>query len=356
MKLFPHLLLSLVFFTSCNGQSKKNIREGKLATANEQTKLPKAHNSFTAASVDCGFQDNEGNIWFGTNGEGLFRYNGKIFTHFNRKDGLDNDIVYSILEDNAGNIWVGTQTGLNCYNGKTFTNIPISLNDSRFFLPNNPNSNNPPLKNGVWTMMKDRKGILWFGTDAGVYCYNGKYFTRFLDNLGVVNKDSLQLKAIFSILEDRTGAIWFGACVAEGISRFDGKSLINIVPQKEVGRVNQILEDKNGNLWFTTTLSYVCRYDGKTFAKNVFKEKDGQIDLILEDKSGNIWFDTQEGLGHYDGKTLKILTKKDGLPDERIFPVLEDKLGNIWFSAEGMGLYRWDGKTYTAFSDKGSTR
>ncbi len=349
MKQLFQLLLALMLFTSCSGQTKNNTPGNRSAT--KTSMLPKAHNAFTTASVGCGMQDKEDNIWFGTNGEGLFYYDGKTFTNFTQKDGLDNNIVYSILGDSAGNIWVGTQTGLNRYNGKNFTNIPITLTTAPSPFLDHINSNNPPLQNGVWAIMRDKKGMIWFGTDAGLYCYNGRYFTRFLDDAGISNKDSQQLKAVFTILEDRSGNMWFGTCATEGISRYDGRSLTKVATEKEVGRVNRIVEDNNGALWFATTRSYLCRCDGKTFVKNVFNKKDGDKDLILKDKFGHIWFDTREGLGCYDGKNLKILTEKDGLPDRKTYPVLEDKQSNIWFAADGMRLYKWNGKTFTKFSE-----
>ncbi len=201
-------------------------------------------------------------------------------------------------------------------------------------------------------MMQDKSGTIWFGTDAGVFCYNGTHFTRFIDNANVINKDSLQLKAIFSILEDKANNIWFAACMNEGVSRFDGTNLTNIVPYDTIRRTDRILEDRNGNLWFSAVFRGLCRYDGKTFTKNVFNEKAGFGPTnAIEDNQGNIWFNTQAGLGSYDSKTLKILTEKDGLPDKSIRPILKDKLGNLWFAKTGMGLYQYDGITFTDFSE-----
>ena len=336
-------LLLFVGITSCKGQNKVET------TPIKSPKILKPQGIYKEAAIGTGVQDKAGNIWFGSNGEGVYRYDGKTFAHFTTKDGLDNNIVYSILEDKAGNIWVGTKTGLNRYDGKAFTQMPIIVN----------RSNNTSLLNGVWSMMQDKKGTIWLGTDEGVYCYNGIYFTRFLDDSNIINKDTLKLKAIFSILEDKTGKIWFGACMDEGISRFDGKTLSTIIPHNNVRRVNNIIEEKSGNLLFATSFNGVCRYepsallkkDGKTFSKNVFMRKQGYQGNILKDKSGNIWFDENEGLGFYDGKTHKTLTEKDGLPDNNIFPILEDKSGNIWFSSVGMGLYKYDEKSFTNFSE-----
>jgi ligand-binding sensor domain-containing protein len=353
-------LLLFVGIMSCNGQSKT---QKQVATnPNGLSKILKPRNIYKDAAIGCGLQDKYGNLWFGSNGEGIYRYNPsageKPFTNFTMEDGLDNNIVYSILEDKGGIIWVGTKTGLNRYDPsaklkageKSFTHFPIIVT----------NANNSSPINGVWSMMQDKKGTIWFGTDEGVYCYNGIYFTHFLDNDSVINKNGLKLKAIFSILEDKTGNLWFAACIDEGISRFDGKTLTNIIPHKDIQRVNCIIEDKTGNFLFASSFNGICRYNPsvrageKAFSKNIFMRKQGYQSNMLKDKFGNIWFDEYEGIGFYDGKVLEILTRKDGLPNNNMYPILEDKSGNLWFSSVGMRLYRYNpsgGKTFSNFSE-----
>jgi ligand-binding sensor domain-containing protein len=358
------LLTFIVFVTSCSRQVKTELPKDSVSEQNSITtgmlKIPKPGGLNNMATIGCGIADKVGNIWFGSNGEGVYRFDGKSFTNFTEDDGLDNNIVYSILEDNAGNIWVGSKTGLNRYNksankstGKTFTQIPGLIANASANERSNSFNDNPPGNNGVWCMMQDKSGTIWFGTDNGVYCYDGLFFTRFLDNNDVINEDSLQLKSIFSILEDKNGSIWFTACVSEGVSCFDGKFLRNIIPYNNIGRTDCVIEDKNGNLWFCAVFYGLCRYDGKTFTKNIFKEKTnfGPTD-VLEDNSGNIWFNTQKGLGCYDGNNLKILTGKDGITGNNTRPVLMDKSGNLWFSSAGMGLYKYDGKTFSSFSEE----
>ncbi|GAB2558355.1 two-component regulator propeller domain-containing protein [Spirosoma aerophilum] len=68
--------------------------------------------------------DKTGNLWFGTTGEGVYRYDGKLFTQFTKQDGLSSNTVWCLVEDRAGNIWVGTRNiGLYRYDGKTFTSF-----------------------------------------------------------------------------------------------------------------------------------------------------------------------------------------------------------------------------------------
>ncbi len=347
---FVLFIFSLVF-TSCNGQVKTEIPRD-INTKKEQLKISKPKDINKEASIGFGIQDKAGNIWFGSYGEGVYKYNGKSFIQYTMKDGLNSNTTYSMVEDKKGSIWVGTNKGLNRFDGNKFENIPIQLINKKAAFPNFLNNNSPTMDNKVWSMMVDKAGTIWFGTDDGIFCYNGIEFTRFLDNQAIINKDSLELKAIFSILETNDGKIWFTACQNEGISRFDGKTLSNSIPYKEVRRTDKVIEDKNGNLWFACVFKGVGRLDGKSFTQNVFNEKatNGPSNII-EDANGNLWFDTQDGLGCYNGKTLKIFNNKDTIPTKKLVPVLSDKTGHLWLSSKGMGLYQYNQGKFTSFSE-----
>lgn len=344
------LVLVLIFLTSCNWQGKTETQKEKVSISTGEAKIPKPQGMNKDARIGSGIHDMNGNLWFGSFGEGIYKYDGKIFVHFSMEQGLNSNTIYSILQDKTGNIWVGTNKGLNRFDENRFRSIPIVLINNNSPYLNHVDFTNAPIENAVWSMMQDKNGIIWFGTNDGVYCYNGKEFTRFLNNQTVINKDSLELKGIFSILEAKNGTIWFTECASEGVSSFDGKTLSNIIPYKEIGRTDRVIEDKQNNLWFATAFKGVGRYDGVTFTQNVFTQKklDGQYS-ILEDSKGILWFDTQDGLGYYDGKAFKIFTEKDGVIVKDFIPVLLDKSNNLWFSSKGMKLYKYDGKTFSNF-------
>ena len=357
------LLTLFVFFTSCNGQVKtstptNNVSEPKTIT-NGQPKLIKTQGTNQYSQVRCGLQDKDGNLWFGTTGEGVYRYDGKLFTQFTVKDGLSNNSVQSILEDKSGNIWFGTDAGLCRYDGKIISTIPIALANSGSFLPTTGSNSNPSAKNSILCMLQDRSGKLWFGTSNGVYCYNGTTFTRFLDNDGVLNKSGLHLKMTQYILEDKEGNIWFGCGVwdGEGLSHYDGKSITNFKPNGN-GWIRYLVEDKNGVLWFGTRRDGNWCYDKKTFT--MYTEKVGIGAPILADKAGNIWFSGNEhdngyggngGVWCYDGKAFKNFTTKDGMGDYGVWCIIEDRDGNIWFGTRNVGLYKYNGKNFTSFSE-----
>src|SRR5260221_3526356 len=123
-----HLLSVLMFVISCNGQNKtqpQQIGNERKEFRGGQPRIIKTQGTDRSANVHCGLRDKAGNLWFGTTGEGVYRYDGKSFTNFTTKDGLNNNTVWSMVEDEAGNIWFGTDDGLCRYDGRTISNMPI---------------------------------------------------------------------------------------------------------------------------------------------------------------------------------------------------------------------------------------
>ena len=70
--------------------------------------------SFSSNSVNTIVGDVNNNIWIGTSGEGLFRYNRENdnFDRWSIDNGLPSATVVSILSDNSGSIWLGTRRGI----------------------------------------------------------------------------------------------------------------------------------------------------------------------------------------------------------------------------------------------------
>lgn len=362
------LLLALTFLTSCNGQTKTqpqtdNGSELK-ATLTGQPKLTKTQGSNEYSTIHCGLQDKMGNLWFGTGGEGVYKYDGKLFTQFTVKDGLSNNCVWSMMEDKAGNIWFGTTDGICRYDGKKISSIPIPFT-IRPVITDNSYYTEWSTKNTVWSMLQDKSGKIWFGTGDGVYGYDGFTFARFLANDGVINKDGLHLKVVADIVEDKNGIIWFLSGMlpgSEGICRYDGKMIERFKP-REYGWNRNAIVSKNGNLIVATRNYGIWTYDGKSFAdytqpKELIKPS---LNYILEDYAGNLWVasdygrnrgDTLGGLWHSNissnNPTEKIFTK---IFNKEVYFILEDKDSNIWFSTINLGLYRYDRKTLTKFSE-----
>lgn len=368
------LLLVLIFLNSCNGQTKtlpQTDSPSELkASLTGQPKLTKTQGSNEYQNIACGIQDKNGNLWFGTVGEGVYKYDGKLFTQFTMEDGLSSNAVFSLLEDTSGNIWFGTSNGICRSDGNKIISIPISFY-IRPVITDNSYYNEWSTKNTVWSMLQDKSGKIWFGAGDGVYCYNGVTFSRLLandyviNNDYIINKDSLKLKLVSDILEDKNGNIWFASGMPpgyEGFCRYDGKMIESFKPKNE-GWIRNVVESINGNLLLATRHFGVWTYDGKSFTDYSQPEDliKGSLNAILEDKAGNLWVasdygkemgDTLGGLWHSkvsvsnptELKFTKIFNKE-------VFFILEDRDNNIWFSTRNMGLYRYDRKTLTKFSE-----
>jgi ligand-binding sensor domain-containing protein len=124
-------------------------------------------------------EDSKGNLWIGNNcgggrsGIGVIKYDGKNFIHFTKQHhlrtedtkGSSLDKVFSIGEDSLGNIWFGTnESGVWRYDGHTLKNY----------------TQKDGVDSGItWIIYKSKSGKLWFGGGPnGVYCFTGKSFER----------------------------------------------------------------------------------------------------------------------------------------------------------------------------------
>jgi ligand-binding sensor domain-containing protein len=352
------LLTILIICTSCNGQVKKDLPKEKVSEskiiADGQPKLVRNLGSLKdkGFNVNSSLQDKVGNLWFGTAGDGVYKYDGKLFTQFTTPDGINSLLNSVFLEDRSGKIWMGTGDGICVYENNKFSKIEIALpNDTirgRF---------------NVWSIMQDKIGKLWFATSNGVYVYDGNVFNHFN-----VTEDVKGCNAkIEKILQDNTGNFWFGGRCHDGhhhgVYRYDGKSITNLklttLMQEGFVRPHNWgfphLQDKKGNIWFSNW-GGVYRYDGKSFTTfTTFTRIDGlsgnMVAVIKEDKNGNIWFGG-DGLSRNDGKSFTRFTKKDGLLNNDVWTILEDKTGAIWVGTRNTSLFRYDGKTFTNYTEK----
>lgn len=65
---------------------------------------------------------------------------------------------------------------------------------------------------------------------------------------------------------------------------------------------------------------------------------------LLEDNQGNIWIGTfYDGVSKFDGETYTNFTQDGTIAGVEAYNFYEDSQGNIWFTAEGYGVYRYDG-------------
>jgi len=348
----------LLFLNSCNGQiENKNV-------TNEDGKANLTHqpNSFNVISnridknIRSIFQDRKGNYWFGTNGAGVYLYDTKTLTQFTVKDGLADNQVINIQEDDLGNLWFGTGVfGISKFDGTTFTILTNKVN----------------ITTGKETDWKSTNNDLWFYAGGGVFKYSNSSldylpFEPSSSNAPTNAPFSLSRYGVYCILKDTKGNVWFGT-QAEGVCRYDGKTLTWFKEKGLAGpAVLGLFEDSKGNLWFGNNGAGLFQYDGKTLTN--FTEEKGlnnadfrasgkpglgtlaRVYSINEDNNGNLWVGTVDaGVWKYDGNNLTNYTTQNGLTSNAVNTIFKDKNGELWFGTDGNGICKFNGTTFSEF-------
>ncbi|WP_162915573.1 hybrid sensor histidine kinase/response regulator transcription factor [Paraflavitalea soli] len=166
-------------------------------------------------NIFCIKEDSKGNLWIGTNGEGVnLLRDGKVVTKFTPRPRPDvgnetllpmNGYVRAIEEDSAGNIWIGSHGGgVNIYNPHNGKWITYTQSNSK--LPSDK----------VQAILRDSRDNIWVGTfGEGLSLYDSKTHNF----INYSEKEGLQNATIYQVVEDQGGIIWLST--NSGISSFD---------------------------------------------------------------------------------------------------------------------------------------
>ena len=76
----------------------------------------------------------------------------------------------------------------------------------------------------------------------------------------------------------------------------------------------------------------------------------GKVHDVFEDRDGNIWFATTHGAQRYDGTHWMTYTTEDGLAHNQVRTIIQTRDGAMWFGTRGGGISRLDGKTWTTYT------
>ncbi len=104
-------------------------------------------------------QTRGGDLWFGSMGAGIYRYDGKRFEHFTKADGLRSNSVRGIRESNNGTIWIANRgTGLSALRGGRWVHYGLEHG-----LPHAP----------ALTMAETDEGVFWVSSQTqGLFRYH----------------------------------------------------------------------------------------------------------------------------------------------------------------------------------------
>jgi ligand-binding sensor domain-containing protein/two-component sensor histidine kinase len=311
-------------------------------------------------------EDKEGNLWVGTWGAGIIRFNKKTFKPSRYIEDADNEFslkisrnnVKSILIDSEGNIWIASMLeGLkkmiyyknsdkvqfvrySLMNGRykqasslaedNNRNLYIGTFDGGFFkLPNDKKGKHngvislvsilddakkttPHVPGKIMTMLIDKKGFVWLGTYGALLKYDpAKNEISNIDLMQGPDKEAAY--NVLSLLEDRTGIIWAGFSLGGGICKIENNKIKFNVINKKYPLKNSL---NNETVW-----------------------------SVLLDKQDVLWIGTEKGgLNRFDRRnsnfTYYIKNGKAGksISDNCVRCIKEDKWGDMWLGTYSGGL------------------
>ncbi|MGV3703782.1 MAG: hybrid sensor histidine kinase/response regulator transcription factor [Arcticibacter sp.] len=257
------------------------------------------------------------------------------FLNISSKEGLSSNVVNTILKDRFGYMWFGTDDGLNKFDGQKFTVYRHKGGDSTSISSNE-----------ILQLYEDRAGNLWVATGGGLALYNRK-----MDSF--TNYRETQHRAITAVSSDKSGNIWVGG--------YGGLHVVNpktgaMTPLKLKRKVDQdvirsravmhLHRDRHDRMWLGTRrglylyqpregtlVQYLHTSDPTSLSGNV-------ISAIAEDAKGNIWVGTNSGLS-----VLKIngngfdnyyydATDEESLSNNIVYALASDPAGKLWVGTE----------------------
>ena len=352
--LFISLISFFSTFVSCSDQNNSKTKE--VYTIEIGVTVSQLDSTIWAI-----YQDKKSNYWFGSKEHGVFYYNGRQIKQITVNEGLVSNEIRGFQEDSLGNIFIETEQGVSKFDGQTLTTLQIAN-------PNSPKND--------WRL---EPNDLWFrvgSNNNAVYRFDGEYLhsLKFPKSpqedsyYGDNSKTNLRAYGLYTIYKDRKGFMWFGTA-SLGVCRFDGKTLswhyedqLQTTPNGGDFGTRAIFEDKEGKFWINNSR---FRYNVKASSSikidlqkeegigyvNEKNKKEFPFFLsITEDNEGNLWMATYEnGVWKYNRKELIHYPIKDGKTDVLFFTIFKDNKGTLWLGSHNAGVFRFDGTSFQKF-------
>lgn len=360
--------------------------------------------------IHCIFQDHKGWIWLGTS-QGLSQFNGYNFKNFlpssNDSTSLKGHLVRVIKEDKNGNLLIGTETGgLNIYdrnkeifitpykNDPEFNNREFSVNDiledddGTLWLATDFNiltmdttgtlkSLKPVIKEGdrsfdnifVRNLKFDKNGLLWIGTNEGLFVYNQQSNT--IESISLPIQEGKN-KEIWELYLNHDGNMWVGTYSA-GIYIFKnpiqkprhvqlGSSMLRTETVRSIskGTFGEYWIGTRGGLFKYSETNGVTGYyrhnmqDPRSLSQN-------SVLCVYHDISGETWIGTRGGLNLL-AKSKQVFHNYTAIPgndhylnSNSIYALWKDKSGKLWIGTEdgGINIYNQQTGTYEYLTTNG---
>ena len=262
-------------------------------------------------SIFCLSPARDGSLWIGTEGGGLLHLQQNAFTSYNAAQGLTDGFVRSILEDRLGTVWVGTDNGLFQVDGAIVRRVEVG-------------GSGPLAVHGI---AEDREGRIWIGGSRLLVIdpkASGqmRYFTL---------PGSYSSNRVKTILQTSDGTIWVGT--VGGLERLVNGAFQR-VPGIE-GTVRALKQTADGTLWIGTIGNGLWAYREGKFLQLSGLLPSSTVLQIFEDDSHQVWIGLQDGLVRLSRTPVSVVPLPGG-PDADFETLSGNGDGDLWIVASGV--------------------
>ncbi len=220
------------------------------------------------ASKDCAInailEDHLGNLWIGTNGVGVARFQDGRFEHVSPATGLPQDTVVALAEDREGSLWIGTDGGgVRQFRQGKFTNYTRQ---------------NGLLSDFVTSVYADNEGAIWIGSASGGL---NRIKKGLVTSYGA--KQGLFGTTVGGVVDDGLGHLWMSS--NKGVF-FVSKQELNSLAEGRISAVHSVVYGVADGL-----RSPECNYGGSPTG--------------TRSADGRVWFPTIAGLVAIDPRHIR---------------------------------------------------
>ncbi|MBO6792634.1 MAG: hypothetical protein JJ895_01895 [Balneolaceae bacterium] len=269
-------------------------------------------------------EDNNGNFWFGTVGNGLIRARRSLFQNIDADNGLNFTKMLSLHKTQDDQFLFGT----NCDGVYEWENNKASPSNINKYLENNC----------IWSVFKDSKGNYWFGSFE-------LYKTNSLDEPGRIigEGDGFYGFDVYAITEDSFGRIWIGSFNGVHVYENGTFTRYNTDNGLAYNDTRYFYEDENQTMWLGSSsgLSTIDK-SGTVRQFNLISNKadsnsdkvEPYVRAIHKDADGIMWIGTYgNGIYRIENNSILNITEEDGLFDNIVSHIIEDEKGNFWIGS-----------------------
>ena len=242
----------------------------------------------TSNNINQLFQSKDGYIWI-SSFNGLLRFDGVEFEPFNidNLSLLNSNGIYGVMQNRKGEMFFSTQAS-----------GAIAYKDNEF----RPVYNSTQLAPSIRAMSEDSLGRLWLGTNN-----NGLYYVED-DSLKIYDHEYVNGITIFSITSGPSGEVYFGTG-ENGLIILDGIGINKI--DNENGLVSNVVKCFK---WIGDEL-YIGTVSGVNILSSqgirTYEYLAGvEINAIETDNQDQVWFATELGLGRESDNAFEFFYGK----------------------------------------------